>query len=68
MRINLGFQPEAVLSTGEHAVGVLLGLDSDNLGGLLAKGDLCRCVWYGQNRKCFVHCSLSKFREDISMV
>lgn len=39
---GIGFSPEELLATGEQAVGVLLGLDSDNVGGLLAKGDLCR--------------------------
>ena len=40
--VELGFAPEALLERGEQSVGVLLGLDADNLGGLLAKGDLCR--------------------------
>lgn len=40
--LELGFPPEALLERGEQAVGVLLGLDAENLGGLLAKGDLCR--------------------------
>ncbi|CAN0055792.1 unnamed protein product, partial [Laminaria digitata] len=39
---GLGFPPEALLERGEQSVGVLLGLDAANLGGLLAKGDLCR--------------------------
>lgn len=39
---EVGFAPEALLERGEQSVGVLLGLDADNLGGLLAKGDLCR--------------------------
>ncbi len=34
--------PEALLATGEEAVRGLLALDGDNVGGLLAKGDLCR--------------------------
>lgn len=39
---DVNFAPGAVIATGEQAVGVLLGLDGENVGGLLAKGDLCR--------------------------
>ena len=39
---ELGFQAEALLTIGEEAAGTLLGLEQDNVGGFLAKGDLCR--------------------------
>ncbi|CAM9786653.1 unnamed protein product [Scytosiphon promiscuus] len=39
---DVGFAPDPLIATGEQAVGVLLGLDGENVGGLLAKGDLCR--------------------------
>ncbi|CAM9708136.1 unnamed protein product [Pylaiella littoralis] len=39
---GVGFSPEVLLVTGEQTVGMLLGLDDNNVGGLLAKGDLCR--------------------------
>eukprot|EP00752_Nemacystus_decipiens_P011360 g10094.t1 len=45
---GVGFPPEELLATGEQTVVMLLGLDGDNVGGLLAKGDLCRLrarVW-----------------------
>ncbi|CAM9661957.1 unnamed protein product [Ascophyllum nodosum] len=40
--VQLGFQAEALLTIGEEAAGTLLGLEQDNVGGFLAKGDLCR--------------------------
>eukprot|EP00903_Cladosiphon_okamuranus_P018908 g17390.t2 len=39
---GIGFSPDELLATGEQAVQVLLGLDSNNVGGLLARGDLSR--------------------------
>lgn len=40
--VAIGFDSQLLLSTGEYAVSVLLGLDAGNKPGLLAKGDLFR--------------------------